>query len=329
MFTFNTQCSLSHQTIKEGDPCVLMMLKPSKGQTAQGFIGEELFVGIGNVLNISEPDSYWSLQSMLMHVEYEGAGYFNLVDKGNTIINAYNLMLDYFNNDCILEPFADGDDEPMVFNFQQMLENNCPQIYMEFAVKDKLDISREDLLSELNTAFSYLQTFSRMGRLFVPVDDIRGLLSVQVSPMHLSAYEYLLKKVEDFKREDGFYNDIDGKVDSLLEDIERSVAMKTEDIVLAVNHLHTSMPAAETKAFNMLTKHLVRNKLVLDKTHARNLFGRYFEMSSLLEAMETMNLKLVPQIYSKDGNNNDSGNDFLEFTQHVNQSVVQSRKNKP
>lgn len=328
MPNFNTQCSLSNQTIKEGDSCVLMMVRPSKGVFIEGFVGDIPYKGFGSILNISEPDSFWSPQSMLLHVEYEGAGYFNLIDKGNSLINAYSLISDYFHYEMVLEPFVDADDEPMIFNFQQMLERNCPQVYMELAVKEQLDISREDLLDELNTAFSYLQTYSRMGRLFIPVEDKRGLVSLQSCPMHTSAYDYLLKKVEDFKREDGFYNDIGGKVDSLLEDIEKAVALNTPDIVLAVNHLHTSMPSAENKAFNMLTKQLVASRKFLEKGHANALFKKYFEMSSLLEAMETMNLKISPQIYSHDGNNNDSGNEFVNFAKHVRNEITVSRKNK-
>lgn len=329
MSNFNTQCSLSHQTIKEGDECVLMLVRPAKGESIQGMIGDTYVEGIGSLLNVSEPDSFWTPQSLLLHVKYEGNGYFNLIDKENTYMNAYNVISDFFNEQLTLEAFdEDEEEDAMIFNFEKMLEKYCPGLYLEFSVKENLELSKEEVMNELNTAFSYLQTYSRIGRLFYPVDDMRGLVNIFPSPIHTPAYEYLLKKVENFQRDDGYYNDIDGKVESLLEDVERSVAMKTFESVNAVNHLHTSMPTGEVKTFNIVTKHLVENKIVLTFEHAKNLFGRYFEMSSLLEAMETMNLKINPQIYTADEDDNTMGQEFVNFTQHVSESLSEKRKLK-
>lgn len=327
MSSFNTQCFLSHQTIKEGDECVLMFVRPSKGQDATGKIGDLMVEGTGSILNISEPDSYWTPQSLLLNVEYEGNGYFNILDIGNTYINAYSIVTDFFKEKLVIDAF-DKEEEAMVFDFERMLENNCPGLYLELVVKENIELSKQEVMNELNIALSYIQTFSRVGQLFFPVPDMRGLVTVLTSPMHKSAYEYLLTKAEDFERQDGFTNDISGKIESLLEDLERAVAMKTLDSVKAVNHLHTSMPIAETKIFNMLTEHLVNQKIKLSTEHAKNLFSKYFEMSSLLESMEIMNLKITPQIYSSDSSENESGKEFINFTKYVSDSLSNVKKLK-
>lgn len=329
MSIFNTQCSLSHQTIREGDNCVLMLVRPSKGEDAKGMMDDLFVEGVGSILNISEPDSYWTPQSLLLHVEYEGNGYFNLIDEGNTYINAYSIVTDFFKENLVLDPFDEEDvEDNMIFDFNKMLEKNCPGLYLELVVKENINLTKEEVMNELNIAFSYLQTFSRLGRLFYPVTDMRFLVTVLTSPMHKAAYEYLLNKAEDFNRDDGFMNNIEGKIESLLEEVERSVAMKTLESVHSVNHIHTSMPLNEVKVFNMITTHLVENKTVLSLEHAKNLFTKYFEMSSLLESMEAMNLKILPQIYSSDSDNNDSGKEFIDFAQHVSDSLKISKKFK-
>lgn len=331
MSSFNVSCGLTHQTISPGDKCTLLFVKQALSSYVQGEVESQNLFGNSTILNISEPDAYWIPYGKILHVEYEDVGYFNLVNEGNTFENAFEIVRDMFTKNLIIDADeSENEEDRMEFNFVTMLEKNCPKLYLHLVLQGELETSQEELFEELNTAMSYIQTFSRIGQMFYPSGnnlENASFVSLLTFPMHEVAYKKMLEKTAKYKREDGYDNSIAGKVESLLEDIDKAIAFDNDD-VKAFDHLHTSMPYAEVKMFNAINKALIDSKRVVTQEHGERLFGRYFEVSSLLESMEALDLKLMPKIFSRDNVNNENGLEYANLVVEVANSLSQKRKLK-
>lgn len=327
MSSFNVSCGLTHQTISPGDKCTLILVKQAYSFSVNGEADGENLFGASTILNISEPDAYWLPSGRLLKVEYEDVGYFNLVDEGNTFENAYDIVRDFYKKNLIIDP-TDDDPEQLSFNFQMMLENNCPKLYMELIIGEDSQATRQEIFDELNTAMSYIQTFTRIGKMFYPSSKNTRFSTMLTFPMHEVAYEKMLEKTAAFQRADGYDNSIEGKIESLLEDIEKAIAFNHTELK-SFEHLHTSMPYSEVKMFDLITQKLISSKRNIAVDHAHRLFGRYFEMSSLLEAMEYLDLKILPQIFSKDSVNNEKGMEFAQLVNEVAESLSNKKTMRP
>jgi hypothetical protein len=327
MSSFNVSCGLTHQTISPTDDCLILFVKQAYSTYVQGEALGENMKGIGTIQNISEPDAYWLPHGKLLHVEYEGDGYFNLLDKNETFDNAYDIVRDFFNIGLVVD--ADPTDpNSMEFDFVMMIEKNCPNLYLELLImEDAVKADPNLIFEELNTALSYIQTFSRIGQLYYP-NHQNKLISMLTFPIHEHAYEKMLDKISEIKREDGFDNTIRGKVESLLDDIDRAIAMGTPDDVSSVEHLHTSMPSSEVKIFNVIIKKLIEGKQTIDTDHGVRIFSRYFEESTLLEAMEYLNLKIIPQVFSNDDQQNQKGLEYAKLVIDVSNHLTRKRQLK-
>lgn len=326
MTSFNVACGISHQTISAGDDCVLIFAKQAISGIVKGEADGKNMMGFSTLINVSEPDAYWLPYGKLLHVNYEGDGYFNLIDKESTFENAYDIVRDFFNKDIVIDSDKKNSDD-ISFNFMKMLENNCPQLYLEFILQDE-DIkgTREDVFNELNIALSYLQTFSRVGNLYYPNSQTKKFVNLLTFPIHNVAYEKLITKVNEFSREDGFDNSISGKVDSLLDDIEQNIVNGSIEKVQSINHIHTSMPSQDFRIFGLIIDKLIEKKQNLNKEQGEKIFNRFFEISSLLEAMEYLNLKILPQIFSKDNANNERGVEYAALVVEVANSLSEKRR---
>lgn len=329
MSSFNVSCGLTHQTISPGDRCSLLFVKQALSNSVIGEAEHQNMVGNSTLLNISEPDAYWIPYGKILNVEYEDVGYFNLVNEGYTFENAFEIVRDMFNKNLIIDADeTEPEEDQMEFNFVSMLEKNCPKLYLSLVLPGEVETTPNELFEDLNTAMSYVQTFSRIGKMFYPsgnnLENAR-FVNLLTFPMHEIAYQKMLEKTAKYKREDGYDNSIEGKVESLLEDVEKAITFGHKE-VRSFEHLHTSMPYSEVKMFNALTKTLIDNKRVVTQDHGVRIFGRYFEMSSLLESMEALDLKIIPKIFSRDSENNENGLEYANLVVEVANSLSQKRR---